>query len=115
MEYEARQDEPTVTATRKTEPDAFAPGKRETAGHDHRAFYTHELPEETTEAASRLLVRVVPLVFGALLGSLADNLAIGLSAALVVSLVFDLSMEGKSLLRAFYSRFRRDLTGGRRR
>jgi len=66
--------------------------------------YTHELPEETTEAISRALVRIVPLAYGTLLGSLADSTAIGLTAALAISLAFDWSMEEHSIVRGVFRR-----------
>jgi hypothetical protein len=53
-----------------------------------------------------MLVRLVPLVFGALLGGLADSTAIGLFVAMAVSLAFDWSMEDKSLVRALLGCFR---------
>lgn len=67
--------------------------------HDHHGHYTHELSEDATETLSRMLIRGVPLAYGALLGSLSDNLFTGLSIALGVSLALDLSMGRESLAR----------------
>ena len=67
--------------------------------HDQHGHYTHELSEDATETVSRVLIRSVPLAYGALLGSLSDNLMIGLSIALAVSLALDLSMGRDSLAR----------------
>ena len=74
------------------------------AGH---ARYSHELPEETSAAMTRGIVRVVPLVFCAVLGSLAGSAVIGLIAAVVVFLAFDLAMEEHSVLLALFRRLRK--------
>lgn len=87
--------------------NATLPGTRRPAGRGRHADYSHELSDEETEAVTRWLVRIVPLIFGALLGGLAENLAIGLAGALVVSLSFDLSMEKHSIILGLYRRLRR--------
>lgn len=74
------------------------------AGH---ARYTHQLSDETTDAISRVLVRVVPLAFGALMGSLAYNTLIGVSAAIAISIAFDLSMQEHSIVRRVFRRLPR--------
>ena len=108
METETRSDQPACRVAEKSDPDALAPNGKKAARRCRHAQYTHQLSEEETEAASRWLVRVVPLFFGALLGSLAHNMAIGLLAAVVVSLAFDLSMESDSIALGLYRRLRKE-------
>jgi len=108
METEDRNDQPARSVAKKLDPYALAPSRRKTARRYGHAQYTHQLSEEETEAVSRWLVRVVPLVFGAMMGSLAHNTAIGLSAALAVSLAFDLSMEGNSIVLGLFRRLRKE-------
>ena len=66
---------------------------------DQYAHHTHELPEDSAEATSRALVRIVPVAYGGLLGGLADNLALGLAGGVALSGAFDLFMGDKSVLR----------------
>ena len=66
--------------------------------------HAHELPNESSELASRVLMRIVPLVYAVLLGGLADSLLLGLSVGLVLSVVFDLYMDSHSLVRALFRR-----------
>ena len=106
MKTEIRIDRPGPSVVRGSDPDLLASHGRKAAGRHQHAHYTHQLSEEATEAVSRLLIRIVPLVYGAILGSLADDVAIGLTAALAISLAFDLSMEGNSVVRGLYRRLR---------
>jgi hypothetical protein len=108
METEDRNDQPARSVAEKLDPYALAPSRRKAARRYGHAQYTHQLSEEETEAVSRWLVRVVPLVFGVMMGSLANNTAIGLSAALAVSLAFDLSMEGNSIVLGLFRRLRKE-------
>jgi len=71
---------------------------------DQYAHHTHELPEDSAEASSRTLVRIVPVAYGGLLGGLADNLALGLAGGVVLSGAFDLYMGDKSMLRVLGAR-----------
>jgi hypothetical protein len=74
-------------------------------GHQNRyVHYAHELPNESSELASRVLMRIVPLVYAVLLGGLADSLLLGLSVGLVLSVVFDLYMDSHSMVRALFRR-----------
>ena len=68
---------------------------------------THDLTESAAESVSRLLIRVVPLVYGGLLGHLADRLVLGLLFGAVAASVLDLSMGDSSLLRRPASALRR--------
>jgi len=78
---------------------------RPAANHeDQYAHHTHELPEDSAEASSRALVRIVPVAYGGLLGGLADNLALGLAGGMALGGAFDLFMGDKSLLRELGAR-----------
>ena len=103
MEAKIRTERPALDMVQDTDPVRLE-SHTKSAGHGR---YTHELPEETNEALSRALVRIVPLVFGALLGSLGDSVAIGVSAALAISLAFDWSMEEHSIVRRVFRRLRK--------
>ena len=103
MLTEKQVDEVAPIVTDEIEVDAFvAPSNR--AHHDRYAHHTHELPEESSEATSRALIRVVPLIYAALLGGLADSLLLGLSAGVILSVAFDLSMGANSLVLALLRR-----------
>ena len=108
MQTENRNDQPARSAVETLDPYTLAPSRRKAARRYGHAQYTHQLSEEETEAVSRWLVRVVPLVFGTMMGSLAHNTVIGLSAALAVSLAFDLSMEGNSIVLRLFRRLRKE-------
>ena len=108
METETGNYQPTRNVAEKLDLDALAPSGRSAASRCRHARYTHQLSEAETEAVSRWLVRIVPLIFGAMLGSLAHNIAIGLLAAVAVSLAFDLSMEGNSIALGLYRRLRKE-------
>lgn len=98
MSTEQRNEGQARDVTGAIEIDDFvAPG--DGVHHDQRPHYSHELPEEASEATSRALVRVVPLAYGALLGGLSDNLPLGLAAGGAVSIAFDLSMGRDSMVR----------------
>ncbi len=87
------------------EVEVEAPAKTVDAGnHDQYVHYSHELPDETSEAASRGLIRFVPIAYGALLGALADNLAVGLSIGALLSAALDLAMGEDSIVRPFSRR-----------
>ena len=66
--------------------------------HDQYVHYTHQMSDETAEASARVLIRLVPLVYGALMGGLYGNLPAGLLLGLVASLALDYRMGGKSLI-----------------
>lgn len=92
--------EPVVhKVTDQVELDEFVK-PHDRAHHDIYARQSHELPDDVTEAASRALIRVVPLAYGGLLGGLADSIALGVSVGLIVSMALDLNMGEKSMLRA---------------
>ncbi len=66
---------------------------------DQYVEYSHELPEGSAEAVSRLLIRIVPLIYGGLLGHLADHMGFGLLLRFASATAFDLYMRDKSILR----------------
>lgn len=72
--------------------------------HDQYGHYSHELSDDSAEAASRALIRVVPIAYGALLGALADNLFLGLFIGLVLSAALDFWMGDESVVRAIVRR-----------
>jgi hypothetical protein len=65
----------------------------------HQDHGHHELSESAAESISRLLIRLVPCVYGGLLGYLGGVLVPGLIVGILASLVFDLAMGRHSLLR----------------
>lgn len=84
--------------------DEFAAPRRR-PHRDQYVRYSHELPEFSTEAASRMLIRGVPLIYGGLLGDLIDVMPFGLGLGLALSAAFDVNMGRHSLLRGLYRRF----------
>lgn len=107
METRMKKKWPVLNALGTSAPGATGSVGQDATRHSQQPRYSHELPEESTDALSRLIVRVVPLIFGTLLGSLAGNLAIGIIAASAIALAFDLSMEDQSLVRGVLRRLRR--------
>ena len=75
---------------------------------DRAVQYTHEMPDDTAEASARVLIRMVPLVYGVLLGGLTGNLPLGLSVGIILSMALDMRMGDKSfflpLLRPLFER-----------
>ncbi len=74
--------------------------------HDQYAHFTHETSEDSAEAASRALVRAVPLAYGVLLGVTSDELLLGLAAGIGLGVAFDLYMGANSITRALWRRLR---------
>lgn len=101
MSFDKDTDQFAEDLSEELEIDEFVAPER-AAHHDQHGQYTHELPEDSTDAASRSLVRFVPLVYGALLGGLADSVALGLVAGAAVSAVFDLYMGENSMVRGMF-------------
>jgi hypothetical protein len=66
---------------------------------DRYVHYTHQMPDETAEASARVLIRIVPLIYGALMGGLYGNLLAGVLLGLLVSALLDYRMWDSSLLR----------------
>ena len=97
-------DKVASIATDELEVDEFV-SSSDRSHHDRFARHTHELPDESSEATSRALIRVVPLAYGALLGSLADSLLLGLSAGAILSTAFDLWMGSNSLVLSLLRRW----------
>jgi len=95
-------DEKTESMARSvTEEIEIAPfvERQHVTHHDQYVEYSHDLPEDTSEATSRSLVRVVPLAYGVLLGGLADNMLLGLSVGAMASAAFDWHMGDNSIVR----------------
>ena len=70
---------------------------------DHPGPYphhSHAMQDDQADALSRLVARLVPLVFGIMLGAVGDMIVLGAAIGLVGSLAFDLSMEQRSWVRA---------------
>lgn len=103
MGTEKKIDQLARSATDELEIEEFV-GRVDATSHDQYAHYTHELPEESADATSRALVRVVPLAYGGLLGALADNVTLGLFAGFALSAAFDLYMDDNSMVRALSRR-----------
>lgn len=99
MLTENETDQIARTVTDAIEVDEFV-SPSDSAHHDQYVQYTHELPEDDAEATSRVLVRVVPVTYGALFGGVADNMLLGLATGLAVGMVFDLYMGSNSMLRS---------------
>lgn len=64
---------------------------------DQYAYYSHQMTDETKEAAGRFVVRTVPLLYGLLLGGLSDHLFVGVFLGLIGSIGLDLRMGEHSL------------------
>ena len=76
-----------------------AVGSGKTRHQDQYVHYTHQMPDETAEASARVLIRLVPLIYGALMGGLYGNLLAGVLLGLLVSALLDYRMWDRSLLR----------------
>ncbi|MCB1800309.1 MAG: hypothetical protein KDI82_01345 [Gammaproteobacteria bacterium] len=107
MKTEMTNNDPAAGVTADFNKDASATARHETHTHFRQPHYSHDLPEASTDAFSRVIVRIVPLIFGTLLGSLAGNLAVGITAASAIALAFDLSMEDQSVVRGVWRRLRK--------
>jgi hypothetical protein len=103
MTIERETDQMTGNVTEDVEIDDFVP-RVEATHQDQYVQYTHELPEASADAVWRILVRVVPLAYGALFGALFDHMALGLTVAFGISVIADLKMREQSLLRASAAR-----------
>jgi len=71
--------------------------------HDRHVHYTHELSDDATEASTRMLIRLVPMVYGGVLGVLAEHVILGLLAGFVLTLALDLRMGKDSLFRPVFA------------
>ena len=85
--------------TEDLELDEFE-GRPRAVHHDQYARHSHQLPEDSTEASSRTLVRVVPVAYGVLLGGIGDNVVLGLAAGVFLGALFDLYMGERSIVRS---------------
>lgn len=103
MSFDKDADQCADDLSEELEIDEFVPHERP-VHHDQHGHYTHELPEGGADAASRALVRFVPLVFGGLFGSLADNVVLGLVTGVTASAAFDLYMGENSIIRGLSRR-----------
>lgn len=68
---------------------------------DHGTDRTDQQPEAAAETASRFLVRVVPLIYGASLGGFIDHLWIGLAVGITITSILDLRLQECSLIRGW--------------
>ena len=64
------------------------------------ATYSHEMTPELAETVGRIVIRLVPLLYGGMFGSLIDDLPMALGIAALVSMGMDLAMGDRSLLRS---------------
>ena len=68
--------------------------------HDEQCVhYTHEMPYEVKESVGRVIIRLVPLLYGGMFGSLLDDMPLALTVAALVSAGMDLAMGRQSILR----------------
>ena len=66
----------------------------------HRDRYvrlSHEMPDDTAEASARMLIRTVPMIYGALLGGVLGNMPIGVSMGFALTVGLDMRMGKNSL------------------
>jgi len=76
--------------------------------HDEQyVHYTHELSYDSKESIGRVIIRLVPLLYGGMFGALLDDMALALTVGGIVSVGMDLAMGNQSILRSFV----RSLTG----
>lgn len=67
--------------------------------HDEQCVqYTHEMPYDVKEAAGRVIIRLVPLLYGFLFGSLTGNMPVAMSIGTLVSAALDFGMADKSMV-----------------
>ena len=66
------------------------------------ATYSHEMTPDLKEAVGRVVIRLVPLLYGGMFGSLIDDLPLALGLAVLVSMGMDLAMGDRSLLRSMF-------------
>jgi len=71
--------------------------------HDEQCVqYTHEMPYELKESFGRVIIRLVPLLYGFMFGGLTENMPVSLSIGVLVSTALDLGMGEKSLFLGFF-------------
>ncbi len=63
------------------------------------AHYSHEQSQDNAEASGRIIVRVVPLLYGGMIGVLFDNIVGALAISALISMALDLTMDDKSMFR----------------
>lgn len=92
--------------TDRANADSAGPGEREVADrrsvqahHDQYADFSHQLPDDAADASTRVLMRVVPLAYGALVGGLAGKIMLGVASGLTFAAAVDLFMGSQSMLR----------------
>lgn len=74
---------------------------RERIHEEQYVHYTHELSYDTKESVGRVIIRLVPLLYGGMFGALLDDMPLALTVGAIVSIGMDLAMGNQSLLRAF--------------
>lgn len=74
-------------------------GKR--VHEEQYVHYTHELSYDSKESIGRVIIRLVPLLYGGMFGALLDDMSLALTVAAIVTVGMDLAMGNQSLLRTF--------------
>jgi len=68
--------------------------------HDEQCVqYTHEMPHDLKESVGRVVIRVVPVLYGGMFGALINDVPLALTLGAVVSAGMDLAMGDHSVLR----------------
>lgn len=86
---------------------------RERIHEEQYVQYTHELSYDTKESVGRVIIRLVPLLYGGMFGALLDDMSLALTVGAIVSVGMDLAMGNQSLLRAFIRCFYKGEFSGR--
>ena len=72
---------------------------RDPSDHDD-----NELPDDSDDSFSLMLIRMLPLIHGGFVGGTLDNLVLGLSAGMALSVSLDLCMGNASQTRPLFRR-----------
>lgn len=80
--------------------------------HDEQyVHYTHELSYDSKESIGRVIIRLVPLLYGGMFGALLDDMPLALTVGAMVSVAVDLAMGNQSVLRSFLRLLTRRTSG----
>lgn len=72
--------------------------------HDEQCVrYSHAMPHDLQESVGRVIIRIVPLLYGGMFGALMDEFPLAMAVGGVASALLDLSMGHASILRSFIS------------
>lgn len=72
------------------------------ARRDTHTYYSDQVSPDTAEIATRVLIRSVPVVYGALLGGLIGDLWLGVALGVLLSVALDARMGDRSMLRPLF-------------